>query len=703
MRVSAVLGSATFGGAEQWLADLSAEPGHVEMEVIALASGPAAERFAHRGDRVTVIPTGTSARAVATSALRLARHLRRERPDVVVANGVKAATVAIPAGVLSGARTVWARHDFVWDEVLGRRLARWADSVVGTSQELVDAVRPQHGSVIPPPWPSEPASRAEARRVWAERGVRFDGPTLATVSRLIGYKGIDDAIGAIAATPDWRLVVVGDDDPTAPGHRAELEALADQLGSLDRVVFAGPVEDAGRYLAAFDAVAVLTKRAPGHRYEREGFSIVALEAVAAGVPVVATRGTPALGVLGGAAVGVSPGAPEEVAHVLRAWAADPPDLAGIVEELRCRWPDRAAASTQLASHLAEVARRAGAHTTVGGPPLSVVTTVLNERDAVLPMLTRVTEQLGDGDEVVVIDGGSTDGTIDLLEAEAGADPRIRVIVSEGANISRGRNIGIEAAANDHIAVTDAGCVPDPGWLDALRRGFTTQPTPALVTGVYRVSTDTVLHEASSLSCYPDPDEALHPTPLVRAAAPVFGKSFLPSMPTGRSVAFTRDAWRRAGGFREDLPTAEDVTFGRAIVAAGGHAVLTVDASVTWRQRESVRATWKMFHRYGFDGARSGDRLLIARDLARGAAYAVGAIALVGGGQWGRRLALLGAAAYCTPATARGLRKGASPGAVVAAPVTLVLKDLAKASGCARGLVVSVSERTPISGSRRRGR
>lgn len=692
MRVSAVLGSTTFGGAEQWLADLTADLGHVEVDVVALAPGPAADHFANRGDRVTVIPTGTSPTAVASSALRLMRHLRHRRPDVLVANGVKAATVAVPAGVLAGVRTVWARHDFVWDETLGHRLARWADSVVGTSQELVNAVRPRHGRVIPPPWPTESASREDAQHFWACRGVPFEGPTLATVSRLIGYKGVDDAVRAIAATPDWRLVVVGEDDPSAPGHQAELAALASALGCSDRVVFAGPVEHAGRYLAAFDAVAVLTKRAPGHRYEREGFSIVALEAVAAGVPVVATIGTPALGVLGDAAVAVSTNAPAEVANVLRSWATDPPQLDDIVERLRCRWPDRAAASTQLASHLAEVARRAGAHATNGGPPLSVVTTVLNERDAVLPMLTRVTQQLADGDEVVVVDGGSTDGTIELLRAEAQSDPRIQVIVSEGANISRGRNVGIEAAGNDHIAVTDAGCVPAPGWLDALRRGFTTQPTPALVTGVYRVSTDTVWDEASSLSCYPDPDEALHPTPLARAAALVFGKSFLPSMPTGRSAAFTRKAWRQAGGFREDLPTAEDVTFGRAIVATGGHAVLTVDASVTWRQRDSIRATWRMFHRYGFDGARSGDRLLIARDMARALAYGLGVVGLVGGGRWMRSLMLVGAAAYCAPSTARGLRTGAAPAAIAVAPLTLVLKDLAKASGCARGLLAAEAGR-----------
>ena len=685
LRVSLVLGAPTVGGAESWLYSLTEHLANVDLDVIALAPGAAADLFAARGHPVQVIDTGPTPAAVACSTARAALVLRRTRPDVVLANGVKAAAVAVPAGAIAGVRTVWAKHDFVWDAQIGAQLAKLADSVVATSTELLDAVHAGDGSVIPPPWPSTlPAPMDVAVRFWSDRGVEFTDPTLVTVGRLIGYKGVDDAINAVAASRRWRLVIIGDDDPSAPGHGEELRKLVANSGCGDRVVFAGPIPDASHWLRPFSAAAVLTKAHPQHRYDREGFSITALEAVAAGVPVIATSPTPALGVIGDAGFAVPPGSPSEVTKVLDRWAEDPPVLDDVTAVLADTHPDCDATSRMLVSHLSTVARRAGAGHG-GGPPLSVVTTVLDEGPSVAELVARLTDQLGPDDELVIVDGGSTDTTIDHLEAAATANPKVRLIVADGANISAGRNIGIGAAANEHIAITDAGCLPAPGWLDALRRGFDGEPAPDLVTGVYRVSQGSLLDQASALSCYPDPGEAAHPTLLARAAAPVFGKTFLASMPTGRSAAFTRTAWRRAGGFREDLPTAEDVTFGRAIVATGGHAVLTVDAEVIWQQRPSARATWRMFHRYGRDGAHSGDRLLIGRDLARAAVYALAPVVAIGGGRSGRRAAALGAVAYCLPSTARGLRNGAAPGAIALAPLAVALKDLAKATGCLRGL------------------
>jgi glycosyltransferase involved in cell wall biosynthesis len=67
------------------------------------------------------------------------------------------------------------------------------------------------------------------------------------------------------------------------------------------------------------------------------------------------------------------------------------------------------------------------------------------------------------DEVVIVDGGSADGT---AEAYARGDG-ISMLVEPGANISRGRNIAIAAATHDVIAVTDADCALDPRWLETI--------------------------------------------------------------------------------------------------------------------------------------------------------------------------------------------------------------------------------------------
>jgi glycosyltransferase involved in cell wall biosynthesis len=67
------------------------------------------------------------------------------------------------------------------------------------------------------------------------------------------------------------------------------------------------------------------------------------------------------------------------------------------------------------------------------------------------------------DEVVIVDGGSSDGTAEAYARGEG----VSVLVEPGANISRGRNVAIAAATHDVIAATDADCELDPRWLEAV--------------------------------------------------------------------------------------------------------------------------------------------------------------------------------------------------------------------------------------------
>lgn len=107
---------------------------------------------------------------------------------------------------------------------------------------------------------------------------------IAVVGRLVERKGIDDVLSALADLPDVELVVAGgapadqlDHDPDA----ARLRALAERLGIGDRVDLRGQVERAAvpALLRSCDAVVC----APWY----EPFGMVAVEAMACGVPVVA--------------------------------------------------------------------------------------------------------------------------------------------------------------------------------------------------------------------------------------------------------------------------------------------------------------------------------------------------------------------------------------------------------------------------------
>lgn len=708
LKVTIVFPSTVVGGAEQWLFQLlDASDSNVQLSAILLDHGPVEAMLKERAIPFEVLPTGRHPIDVARTAARIATRLRKDRPDVVLANGVKAAFAALPACRWVGVRCVWVKHDYVWDEPFGRLAARLLDQVIGTSPDLIEAVGRQNGIVIPPPLPeTEPLSRRDARESLGRHGVVFDErPVLGMCCRVVGYKGIDDAIRALACKEagGWRLVVIGGVEATEPRTIIELEALAHDMGVHERVIFAGPIPHAGRLLAAFDAVAVLTKPHPDSRYRAEGFSITVLEAVVAGVPVIATAATPALKYVGGAGRAVEINSPEQVAAAL-VWATSArPISESYALDLRINHPTVSTLATQLWSELAEVCNRAGAAVSMAGTttepgsasmPISLVTTVLDEfGNGLDSLISSLLGQLSAGDELIVVDGGSGDGTLErliTLEQElatsAGAPQRgrLRVLSAPGTNISAGRNVGIAAACNEFIAITDAGCRHDAGWLDALRRACATGRAD-LVTGAYEAAVTGPVDGAFALVGFPSVDEGTHPRPLVRMYGRLLGRVFDARLCTGRSAAFRKSAWERVGGFPENLATGEDVTFGKRIAETGGACVLALDARVVWFQRPTLRGKAKMYAGYGRGDAESGDALLIGRNLVRGIAIVGAPLLLAVPNRWTRSLVGFGAAAYFSLPVQRGVRSRAGMTAVALMIPAAGVREGAKVGACLTAL------------------
>ncbi|WP_377323506.1 glycosyltransferase [Pimelobacter simplex] len=681
LRVCVVQAGGVLGGAERWQLHLADATDRLDLAVVALGDGPAAAQWAARGHDVVVLPAERSAAGVARSQARLLPHLRRILPDVVVAHGVKAALITAPVARLLGVPVVWVRHDASFAGRVVDLLDRLTDGQVSTSAWLTEGRRPRHGLVLPPPRMPRPVARPAAR---AQLGVDVaDGRLLLGMgARLTAYKGIEDAVRALAepGAHAWDLAVAGIADPVEPGERDRLAALAAALGVAGRVRFLGEVADFGRLVTAFDAVAVLTRPTPAEPWVREAFGMAALEAVTGGVPVVAVP--PVDEVAGDGAVVVAPGRPDDVAAALARLAdAEARRSLGAAAARRSdAFAEAAEAADTLVDFLADLAHRPGAGRDPAGPPVSVVTTVLDDLDAVRSLLDALLPQLGPDDELLVVDGGSRDGTTALLAGLAARDPRVRLLVEPGAGISQGRNLGIAAATHDAIACTDAGCVPVPGWLAALRRAFDRHPDVGLWTGTYSVEAHRAWEHALAAVGYPMVDELARPTPLVRVYGRFLGRSFDPTMPTGRSVAFRRDAWRAAGGFPEDLATGEDVLFGRSVVAAGARAAMVRDAEVVWAQRPTFRANLTMYRRYGEGSGYSLDRRLLSRDLARVAAYGVAAVVALRGGPRSRGLALAGAAGYLSLPAVRAARGPAPVRTLALVPGVAAARDLAKAYG-----------------------
>jgi glycosyltransferase involved in cell wall biosynthesis len=211
----------------------------------------------------------------------------------------------------------------------------------------------------------------------------------------------------------------------------------------------------------------------------------------------------------------------------------------------------------------------------------VIVTVYNERSSVRRLLDSLAAQTRPPDQVVIVDGGSSDGTLDILhEYAAGGELPLRVLSQPGANISQGRNTAVDAADGPVIAVTDAGVRLTDGWLAALVAPFEGADTVA-VAGFFVPDPQTPFEIAMGATVLPDRSD-------------VDPGTFLPS---SRSVAFLKRVWTEVGGYPEWLDYCEDLIYDLDIRDRYGPFAFAPEALVHFRPRTSMRAFFTQYYRY----------------------------------------------------------------------------------------------------------
>jgi glycosyltransferase involved in cell wall biosynthesis len=264
-------------------------------------------------------------------------------------------------------------------------------------------------------------------------------------------------------------------------------------------------------------------------------------------------------------------------------------------------------------------------------PLSVIATVKNEASSIHALLDSLRRQTRAPDEIIVVDGGSTDGTLSILQH---AEPPVRTISAPGTNISEGRNIAIRAARYDLILVTDAGVSLPDTWVECLYGPLARDESVAMVGGFFESAPESLFEWALGSTTLPleneiDPDTF---------------------MPSHRSVAFRRSVWKTLGGYPEWLDYCEDLLFDMRLRAGGHRVIFEPRATVAFRPRATPKAFAAQYFRYARGDGKA--RILVRRHLIRYAAYSLAIVLQVMACRMPRlRKPLVGAsvllsAAYC---------------------------------------------------------
>lgn len=230
--------------------------------------------------------------------------------------------------------------------------------------------------------------------------------------------------------------------------------------------------------------------------------------------------------------------------------------------------------------------------------VTVVMPVLNALDTIVDQLDALSRQEYDGDwELIIADNGSSDGSIELAAHWASSLPALRVVDASGRRgCTHARNVGIEAATGDFVAICDADDIASRQWLasmaDAARYGD-------IVGG--RLDHVTLNEPTKSEWRGRGGDEAL-PAPM----------NFLRHA-LGANTGAWKSVFAALGGYTEDFPYgADDVEFSWRAQLEGFTLVFAKDAVIAYRHRPTLsgharqtftyaRAEVQLYRRYRGSG------------------------------------------------------------------------------------------------------
>ena len=222
--------------------------------------------------------------------------------------------------------------------------------------------------------------------------------------------------------------------------------------------------------------------------------------------------------------------------------------------------------------------------------VSVIVPVRDEEGTIRVLLDGLLDQTRLPDEIVITDGGSLDGTAQIIEEYIQKGAPVRLIRADAALPGRGRNLAAAQSRFEWLGFIDAGIRPSKGWLEALVRRAQEHESIDVVYGSMEPVTNTFFKECAAIA-YVRP-------PRTRKGVEVRPRFIA-------SALFRRAAWEAVKGFPEHLRSAEDLVFMDRVDAAGFRYVHEPMANVYWDLRPTLGSTFRRFLVYSRNNIRAG--------------------------------------------------------------------------------------------------
>jgi glycosyltransferase involved in cell wall biosynthesis len=216
--------------------------------------------------------------------------------------------------------------------------------------------------------------------------------------------------------------------------------------------------------------------------------------------------------------------------------------------------------------------------------VSVIIPVRNSEKCIADCLEAIFSQSMIPTEVIIVDGGSTDKTIELV-----SEFPVTIIHEKYGTVGGARQVGVEKSTGKYVAFTDADCVPEKDWLKNLVNEFD-EETLGVGGGILNIGNN-----------FWETSVALSRDTFIGSANSIQGrvfkeKRFVKSI-SGCNSIYLRDTLVHVGGFNTALSMNEETDLNKRL-SSKGKLAYTPNATVIHNQRRGLKLFARQMVEYG---------------------------------------------------------------------------------------------------------